>query len=197
MQYFSARSLRRQMVLYFAFIAVVFLTLAVELTMFLNGPEVRGAIGEAARAVASGGGAAVAVEPLDRVLVKLAAALVILLVTISLVLTLFMKRVTIPLEKILAGVGAISAGDLSVTIPVYTRDELGRIATCVNGLAANYQEVLLLVRQQVGLARQALGSPGHQASGSNASTQVDEILDELEAIVAEFGREYYQGSGSR
>ncbi len=99
------------------------------------------------------------------------------------------------LEKILAGAGAISAGDLSVTIPVYTRDELGRIASCVNELAANYQEVLLLVRQQVGLAREALASPEDRAPDSDMPTPVEEILDELDAIVAEFGREYYQGSG--
>ncbi len=197
MKGFPREGLRRQMFVYFAFIAIVFLTLALEVTLFLDGPEVRGAIEQGAQGFAAGGDIEAVLRPVDRVLVKLGVGLVILLATVSLVLILFIKRITIPLEKILAGANEISSGNLSETIPVLTRDEIGRIAICINELAANYQEVLLLVKHQVGIAREGLAETGVGLSDPEARTQVDEALAELDAIVAEFGREYYEGSADR
>ncbi len=192
MRSFPKQGLRWQMFVYFAFIAIVFLVLALEVTLFLNGSEVRGAITAAAQEVAAGGGVEAVVGPLDRVLLKLGVALVILLATVSLILILFIKRITIPLERILAGAREISSGNLSETIPVLTRDELGQIAICINELAANYQEVLLLVKHQVDLARQALETPDDPSEDRADRTRVDEALAELDAIVVEFGREYYE-----
>ncbi len=183
MERFPASGLRRQMLLYFAFIAVVFLTMAVEVTVFIRGPRVQGAV----VAAAAPGAATAAAEPLDLLLSKLGVVLGILLVTISLVLTLFIKRVTIPLERILYGAEEISGGNLSVTIPVHTRDELGQLAGAINELAANYQEVLLLVRHHAAMAKTSLREVPEPAGVERAG----ELLDELEELVGEFGRNYY------
>ncbi len=186
------RGLQTQMLFYVAFLATVFLTMAVEITLFLRGPRVLGAI----EAGAEDGSIPVAevVDVLDLVLIKIALMLAILLLSIALVMTLFIKRITIPLARIISGAARIGEGNLGETIVIETQDELGRLASSVNDLAANYQEILLLSGDMTARARTALAKTreGPADTRATAAQELAEILAELESVVAEFGQSYFE-----
>ena len=199
MPFSRSRGLRRQTYFYLGFIAIVFATMAIEMTFLVRGPRVEGAIETAAGALAGGQSIEQVVAPLDLVLKKLGVALAILLATIVLVMLLLMKRVTIPLESILDGARSIGAGDFSATIPVHTHDELGSLAECINELSANYQELLLLTGDLSSRARTALhsGEVGDQAcSREQLVERVEAVLGELDETLELFGKNYYDGGAT-
>jgi HAMP domain-containing protein len=173
------------MTFYVVFLATVFTTLAVEITLLLYGPRVHGALST----VAVSGREEEVAAVVDLVALKVLVMLAILMVAIILVMTLFIKRVTIPLSRLTHAATAISEGDLSVTVPVETRDELAILGRHINELAANYQELLLLVDDLTRRA-QELGRHGDEVS-DEATRDVLQVLDELRDIVQDFGAAYY------
>jgi methyl-accepting chemotaxis protein len=58
------------------------------------------------------------------------------------VLIMFMRRITGPLQHMVEMSGAISGGDLSRTISIRTKDEIGLLADTMNGLTSNIQEIV-------------------------------------------------------
>ena len=101
---------------------------------------------------------------------------------------LFTKRIMFPLERIIKGTRAISAGDFSATLPEQSKDELGELARHINELNANEQELILLTRGMAEQARQILAEGEEETKVAEAV----EILEELEETLSEFGRSFYQ-----
>ncbi|MFH1118107.1 MAG: HAMP domain-containing protein [Pseudomonadota bacterium] len=62
------------------------------------------------------------------------------------VLIMFMRRITGPLQLMVEKAGMISEGDLRQTIPVRSRDEIGLLGETINGLTSNIQEIVALGR---------------------------------------------------
>ncbi len=201
MEHPRSRGLRRQTYFYLGFLAIVFGTMAFEVTSLIRGPRVMGAIETAAGVLGSSETVEQVVAPLDLVLAKLGVALAIMLATIGLVMLLLVKRVTIPLESILDGARLIATGNLSATIPVHTHDELGSLADCINDLSANYQELLLLTGDISSRAREALkstesgrGTRPESSSRQDLTKRVGVVLDELDEVLEAFGQSYYEGA---
>ncbi len=55
----------------------------------------------------------------------------------------FIRNVVLPLNEIARATKKITDGDLTVTVPVKTEDEIGEIGNRINDLSANLQEILL------------------------------------------------------
>jgi len=58
------------------------------------------------------------------------------------------RRVARPLEKTAEAAGRMADGHLGETLPTHPPNEIGRIGESINGLAVNFQEVLILVWNQ-------------------------------------------------
>jgi methyl-accepting chemotaxis protein len=58
------------------------------------------------------------------------------------VLIMLIRRITDPLRKMIEKARRISEGDLSPTILVHRRDEIGLLAETINGLTSNIQEIV-------------------------------------------------------
>lgn len=122
----------------------------------------------------------------DKALLMFAVQTVVTLI----VLIMFMRRITGPLQHMVEHSRVISEGDLSRSIPVRGRDELGMLGETINGLTSNIQEIVALglstessLRESVDRLRQRLGSDGE------AQKYVDEMESELDGfrmIVADF-----------
>lgn len=173
--------LQKQMFFYISFLAIVFITMAVEMTGFLKGNQVFGRIAEL-------GGDKQALETVDIIFLKTGLMLVVLLLSIGLVMTLFTKKIMIPLSRILDTVRKISEGDLSATVPEYTRDELGELACRINDLSANYQELLLLSKDITGQMKTLLDS------GNPDRQEIEMLREQLDEIIDEFGMHFYGSS---
>ncbi|MGO8692563.1 MAG: methyl-accepting chemotaxis protein [Rectinemataceae bacterium] len=94
--------------------------------------------------------------------VKVAAAMnVITAISLALILIvagfalLMIRSITRPLLNLVAAVDKIGGGDLTVAAEDHGKDELGRIATSVNGLAADLRTLVLTVKQKLQTLEQA------------------------------------------
>jgi methyl-accepting chemotaxis protein len=58
------------------------------------------------------------------------------------VLVMFMKRISGPLQQMIGIARVINSGDLSRTIPVREPDEIGLLGDTINGLSSNIQELV-------------------------------------------------------
>jgi HAMP domain-containing protein len=74
----------------------------------------------------------------------------ILVVCLGSILYLFVTRTIVPLHKIAYATGAIAKGNLSVTVPAGTNNDIGELGSAVNELAANFQEIVLLTGTATG-----------------------------------------------
>ena len=64
-----------------------------------------------------------------------------LLFMFGIMLTFFLaKRYTLPISRLVEGVKRVSGGDLAVTMPVETRDEIGELAESFNEMVAKLRE---------------------------------------------------------
>jgi methyl-accepting chemotaxis protein len=63
---------------------------------------------------------------------------------------LFVKSVVVPLSDLVQAVGKISRGDLSITLLNHDSSELGELGSVVTGVAADFQEVVLMTGATVG-----------------------------------------------
>ncbi|WP_417911985.1 HAMP domain-containing protein [Candidatus Electronema sp. TJ] len=166
---------------YILFIGIVFLTMAVEIELFLRGKEVLGLLREQLGGMA-------AADLVSRILLKARVMLSTLLLAIGLVMMLFIKRIMFPLERIIERTRAMSAGDFSAALPEESRDELGELARHINDLNANEQELILLTKNMTAQLRQTLTAGDEAAKVDEAI----ELIDEMEEALAEFGRSFYQ-----
>ncbi|MCI5164973.1 MAG: HAMP domain-containing protein [Candidatus Electrothrix sp. GM3_4] len=173
--------LQRQLIFYIVFIGVVFLTMAVEMNGFLRGDKILGTLNGLVSPDVSA-------DIVEHILLKVRVMLGNLLLAIGLVMMLFTKRIMFPLERIIEGTRAMSAGDFSTTLPEQSRDELGELAQHINELNANEQELILLTKGMVDQLQQPL-------VGGEDKTKVAEaveMINELEETLSEFGRSFYQ-----
>lgn len=180
MRFFKS-GLQRQMGFYILFIGIVFLTMAVEIELFLRGKEVLGLLRDQL-------GGPDAADLVNRILLKVRVMLSTLLLAIGLVMMLFIKRIMFPLERIIERTRAMSAGDFSVALPEESRDELGELARHINDLNANEQELILLTKNMTAQLRETL-TEGDEATKIGEAV---ELLDELDEALDEFGRSFYQ-----
>lgn len=184
------------MAFYLVFLATVFLTLAAEITAFLRGPRVAGVLHDY---VSTGAQDAIGAV-ISLVVLKVCVMLGILLAALALVFFLFMKKITGPLQRIIEAADEIGAGNLSVSVGDAGRDELGRLAAAINGLAANTQELLLLSSQASSRAKHALGRVrGAPAEDEKAVAlvELEASITELDGLISEFGQSFFRGVPNR
>ena len=105
------------------------------------------------------------------------------------VLIMFMRRITGPLQRMYREAGQISDGDLSRTIEVRTRDEIGLIGETINGLTSNIQEIVAL---RLATEEAVRGSLLELRQRIAADPQSTALLDDMETKLSSF-KEFAEG----
>jgi methyl-accepting chemotaxis protein len=70
----------------------------------------------------------------------------VILAVVVIVLTMFIKTITEPLQHMVEVSKAISAGDLSQTTRVETKNELSQLSAAIDDMSTNLQETIMLSR---------------------------------------------------
>ena len=89
------------------------------------------------------------------------------------------RRIALPLEKTAAAAGRMADGYLETTMPVSAPNEIGRIGESVNGLAVNFQEVLILVWNQTENALARIQRTTRKMTPDASDGNIDEMKAEL------------------
>jgi len=137
----------RRMIIYLMIIVLTVLTLGIEFMYEVGDENLRERIFENASLLTAGEiTEAEAMEPLVRLRNKVMLLLAIQVLITSVVLVIFVKKITLPLRRMFQVSARISKGDLKEAMPVYTNDEIGRLGEFINDLISDFGEVVGHVR---------------------------------------------------
>jgi len=143
----SSYPLQRTMIIYFLLIGFAALLVTSEFVLDTHSTELKQALNRNFQQYANGELAQEQVyDPLVRIRNKAMMMVGVILAVVVIVLTMFIKTITEPLQHMVEVSKAISAGDLSQTTGVETRNELSQLSTAIDDMSTNLQEIIMLSR---------------------------------------------------
>jgi nitrate/nitrite-specific signal transduction histidine kinase len=95
---------------------------------------------------------------------------------------LYYRRVAVPLEGLTRAAKRMSRGELSATVQVHPKHDFREIAQVINDMAANFQEVLLLMGTTVGNSQSAIERIERLIQHGNATGCTENLQEQLQAI---------------
>lgn len=131
-------------------------------------------------------------DPLVRIRNKAMMMVGVILAVVVIVLTMFIKTITEPLQHMVEVSKAISAGDLSRTTGVETRNELSQLSAAIDDMSTNLQEIIMLSRSVCDSAGRVtantMGLMRKQRMTREASEAVKDQLARLESELDMLGQ---------
>jgi methyl-accepting chemotaxis protein len=172
-------TLERQMLSYFGLIAAASLLITIEFIW-----AIQAIVPKAVMLIDSGSSAGGSGEILIRALTGLRNQALIMCVVQAvvtlIVLIMLIRRITGPLQQMVEHSRMISEGDLSKTIEVRRRDEIGLLGETINGLTSNIQEIVALSLTTESVLRSTLTELRKERPGSpDGERRLAEIEDTL------------------
>ncbi|MEN6438235.1 MAG: HAMP domain-containing protein [Syntrophobacter sp.] len=138
-------SLQRTMIIYFLLMSFASLLITVEFVFDVHGSELRSALIQNFQKLSLGEILPdTAFQPVQALRNKAILMVALSLIVVLVLLTMFIKNITEPLQHMIKTSRLIAAGDLSQTVQVRARNELAEMGNTVNDLTSNLQEMLLL-----------------------------------------------------
>lgn len=143
----SRYTLQRTMIIYFLLIGFACLLVGLEFIAETNNPELRESIINNSEKYSNNEiGREEVFKPIDRLRNKAVLMIVIIMFVILIVLTMFIKNITEPLQHMIEVSKKISTGDLSQTVKIHSDNELSELGNVINEMSSNLQEIILLSR---------------------------------------------------
>lgn len=110
----------------------------------------------------------------------------VILAVVVIVLTMFIKNITEPLQHMIEVSKAISAGDLRQTTGIQTRNELSQLSAAIDDMSTNLQEIIMLSRSVCDSANRVVGNAMPLLKKEAISTPSSEsILHQLNCLESE------------
>ncbi|MEW6350099.1 MAG: HAMP domain-containing protein [Thermodesulfobacteriota bacterium] len=175
-------SLERKMLSYFGLIAAASLMITIEFVYAIHGatPE-PGVFSDPSRLAADTGRHLI--EALDSLERKAVLLFVVQAVVTLIVLIMFMRRITGPLEHMVECSRSIVEGDLSRTVEVRSKDEIGLLGDTINGLTSNLQEIIAFgLSVDAGLREDVEALREGTAGNPDAMARIDAIEEKLDGF---------------
>lgn len=183
----STYSLQRTMIVYFLLISFASLLVGVEFIVDVHKSEFRQALQDNFEGYQRGDVSTDDVfTPLDRLRNKAILMVAIILAVVIIVLTMFIKNITEPLQHMIEKSKEISKGDLSKTLTIHARNELAELSGVINEMSSNLQEIILLTKNLC-LAGQHYGETAGAVLSQKSLSDLDmaRLRQELEGLQSE------------
>ena len=140
-------SLQRTMIIYFLLVGFASLLVGVEFVAETHGRHLRGYwLDQIEQPSVAGLDRDAVFKPLDHLRNKAVLMIGIIMSVMVIVLTMFVKNITEPLQHMIEKARDISRGDLSQTIRIEADNELADLGGVINEMASNLQEIIHLSR---------------------------------------------------
>ena len=135
------------MMVYFLLIGFAALLVGIEFIVETHGDGIRQAfLAQVAGQVPPSFDHDAYLQPLTHLRNKAVLVIAIIMVGILIVMTMFMKHITEPLQHMITTSRKISAGDLSQTIRIDGNNELAELGGVINEMSSNLQEIIHMSR---------------------------------------------------
>lgn len=141
-------SLQRTMITYFLLIGFASMMVGVEFWADFHRGALKSEIWENIRIYGQDDQHQEAIfAPIDRMRSKALLMVGIVMLVMVIVLTMFIKNITEPLQHMILLSEKISAGDLSQTIRIDANNELSDLSNVINEMSSNLQEIILVAQR--------------------------------------------------
>jgi HAMP domain-containing protein len=141
-------SLQRTMIIYFLLIGFASVLVGVEFWADFHRGALKSEIWENIRIYGQDDQHQEAIfAPIDRMRSKAMLMVGIIMLVMVIVLTMYIKNITEPLQHMILLSEKISAGDLSQTIHIDANNELSDLSNVINEMSSNLQEIILLAQR--------------------------------------------------
>ncbi len=151
-------SLQRTMIIYFLLIGFAASLVGVEFVLDTHKPELRYELLENFQKLSKGEiPFDDAFQPIRMLRNKAVVMVFVILCVVIIVLTMFIKNITEPLQHMIDVSKEIARGDLSKTISIAANNELAELGNVINDLATNMQEMILLSENVCSTGSEFLG----------------------------------------
>jgi methyl-accepting chemotaxis protein len=180
-------SLQRTLILYFLLIGFASALVGIEFVIDTRDPALQERLtANVDRYVQNQIGADALLYPLERIRNKALLMVAMILVVIIIVLTMFIRNVTGPLQHMIDVAKEISQGDLSRSIRIDSQNELAELGTGINDLTSNLQEIILHTRNTCQAAENCLDRIRDAAAARDGGYQDPVVAAALDEFGAEF-----------
>jgi methyl-accepting chemotaxis protein len=143
----SKYSLQRTMIVYFLLIGFASLFVGVEFIMDTHGTDLKQELLSNFEKYANHEISADELfTPIEKLRDKAILMIGIILFVMIIVLTMFIKNITEPLQHMIEISKEISKGDLSQTVRIHSNNELRELGNVINEMSSNLQEITILSR---------------------------------------------------
>ena len=190
--------LQKKLTLYFILVAVVSISVSIEMIFELSSASFRKEINlniftEIRQSIPTAYVEMISPEKLDLAIrnpvsdFRNRMIIVMLVICSSIVMAfkMFTNDIVAPMEHIVEATKKIADGDLTVTVPVSSNDEIGQIGKLINDMNVNLQDMIMQIKQEI---------ERHKAKIQQATETVtlmsqentDEIMDKKEMKLSDF-----------
>ena len=177
----SKYTLQRTMIFYFLLIGFASCMVGIEFLVDFDKGHMETRISESAGQPMQDQNALFA--PFDRMRKKALVMVAIILVVTLIVLTMFIKNISGPLQHMIDIAHKISTGDLSRTIKIQSDNELAELGDIINGMSSNLQEILLfskgLCTNGQNLVDEAMRQLQNGPIDAHGQTRIGDIIQRL------------------
>ncbi|MGA2224421.1 MAG: HAMP domain-containing protein [Syntrophobacteraceae bacterium] len=151
-------SLQRTMIVYFLLISFASFLVAGEFIFDVHSKELRSELTQNFEKLSNGEiQPDAAFQPIQALRNKSVLMVALLLAVVLILLTMFIKTITEPLQHMIEASKLIAVGDLSQTVSVSAKNELAEMGNTINELTSNLQEMLLLSKDMCASVDQFTG----------------------------------------
>ncbi len=138
-------SLQRTMIIYFLMISFASFLIAAEFIYDIHSKELRTRLTQNFTRLSNGEMQPdAAFQPIQTLRDKAVLTVALFLVVVLILLMMFIRNITEPLQHMIETSKLIAAGDLSQTVSIRAKNELADMGKTVNELTSNLQEMILL-----------------------------------------------------
>ena len=189
----SSYSLQRTMIIYILLIGFAALLVAAEFVWDTHSTTLKQELSQNFQRYASGDlNEDQIYRPLVKIRNKAMMMVGVILAVVVIVLTMFIKTITEPLQHMIDVSKAISAGDLRRTTAIKTRSELSQLSAAIDDMSTNLQEIIMLSRSVCDSANRVVGNAGElmkkEAIATPSSQMLIQQLNCLESELAMLGK---------
>jgi len=121
-------------------------------------------------------------EPLQHLRNKIVIMFGVLTLVVAIVLMMFIKNITWPLQHMVDVAERINSGDLSQSVEIKTQDELGQLGTAINDLTSNLQEIAVFSAATSDAIQQHLQALSSRLDSPEALEEIQAIRSELQSL---------------
>ncbi|MCL2156092.1 MAG: methyl-accepting chemotaxis protein [Leptospirales bacterium] len=154
--------LQKKLTLYFLLIAVVGISVSIEMIIEFSTAKFRNdirqsVISEIQDRLPAGDVPKIDVEklsvaigePISNFRNRIILVMIVICISIIAAFRLFTKDIVHPMDGIVEATKKIADGDLTVTVPVMSEDEIGQIAKLINDMNVNLQDMIMQIKQEI------------------------------------------------